>query len=222
MSDQKDESTHFEDSVVAMLRIKPILNAKNIFNFSNNSNTPSKSTSSKPKRCLLPISDNSVSHLKTGKPFEFSKVFNEESTNKEVFETTILPNIEGVLRGISFCAFTYGQTSSGKTYTTKGNISKTKDAVGWLECNLGPHSSLTPLLSDKRKLREPRTSKEYLSPLRIKNSSRGIIDSTPIKRVSRGRLSINRENRKTYEESKLLIVRGTYSGISPNDSLFAF
>jgi hypothetical protein len=202
MSQQKDEHSHFEDSVVAMLRIKPISEDQKIFNSTSRSNTPSKSISSKNKRSLLPTSDNSVSHLKTGKSFEFTKVFNEDSTNKDVFETTILPNIEGVLRGISFCAFTYGQTSSGKTFTTKGNISKAKDAVGWLECNLGPHSSPTPLLSNKRKLREPRVSKEYLSPLIRKSfSSRGIIDSTPSKRLSRGRLSINRDNRKTFEES---------------------
>jgi len=71
-------------------------------------------------------------------PYEFSfdRVFDENSTQQEVFEVTAKPIINskllilliiylfylGVLAGFNGTIFAYGQTSSGKTHTMQGVI----------------------------------------------------------------------------------------------------
>jgi kinesin family protein 23 len=51
----------------------------------------------------------------------FSKVFHEESTQHEVFETTTLPLVTDLLLGRNALLFTYGITNSGKTHTMEGS-----------------------------------------------------------------------------------------------------
>ena len=55
---------------------------------------------------------------KTNKQFSFSfdKIFDESSTNGEIFEE-ISQLVQSSLDGFNVCIFTYGQTGSGKTYT---------------------------------------------------------------------------------------------------------
>lgn len=200
-----------EDSVVSILRIKPILEDLSTPSPSHSrsrSKTPNKShqlSQQNPTRCLLPISPTQVNHFKSGKDFRFSRVFTEESTNKEIFKYTVVPNLEGVLKGISFCVFTYGQTSSGKTFTMRGNIWDARRTVDWLESYLGPHSSEAPILSDKRRLREPQLSvrRELASPI----SSRKFLrrNQTPVKthqsQSAVKRISIERTNRLSFHQS---------------------
>ena len=47
-------------------------------------------------------------------PFTFDRVFDMNSTQKEVFEDTTMPLISDVLTGYNATCFAYGQTSSGK------------------------------------------------------------------------------------------------------------
>jgi hypothetical protein len=234
MKQKLDQNDLNEDSVVSILRIKPLLRVR----------TP-KSTSPKtpaspyrkrecpiqPTQCLLPTSANKVNHIKSNKDFTFSRVFSDESTNKEIFEYSVVPNLEGVLKGISFCVFTYGQTSSGKTYTMRGNIFDVRRTLDWLESNLGPHSSLTPMLSNKRRLREPgqSTRRESRSPLVVKDKfpSYSHFNATPrrgnVSRTSAKRMSIERGNRRSFAQSQSLLhflnFRGPYSGAGSNDSV---
>lgn len=49
-----------------------------------------------------------------------AKVFDSE-TNEQVFQDVILANWEPLFQGINMSVFTYGQTSSGKTWTMKGD-----------------------------------------------------------------------------------------------------
>ena len=206
MKQNPTKTSLHQDSVVAMLRIKPFLQ-------NNTPTSSSRRNSQKPiTRSILQVGPNEINHLQSGKTFEFSKVFGEDSTNQEVFEHTILPNLEGVLRGISFCVFTYGQTSSGKTFTTKGNISKVKDVVKWLESHLGPLSSRTPVLSDKRMLRESSTpfkKDKMISPISTKNISykeRNQLLRTPRRSFERtGRLSASRHHREMFLGSKKFV-----------------
>ena len=47
----------------------------------------------------------------------FDGVFDENATQKEVFDQSCLPTINDVLEGKNASLFVYGQTGSGKTYT---------------------------------------------------------------------------------------------------------
>ena len=59
-----------------------------------------------------------ANHGKEG--FQYEKVFDAEATNKDIFTAIIEKSWQCITKGINLCVFTYGQTSSGKTYTMKG------------------------------------------------------------------------------------------------------
>lgn len=52
--------------------------------------------------------------------FAFDRVFDETSTQHEVFENTTKTIIDGLLDGINCSVFAYGATGAGKTYTMLG------------------------------------------------------------------------------------------------------
>lgn len=52
--------------------------------------------------------------------FSFESVYDQPTTNVEIFNGTVKPILERAVKGYNVCIFTYGQTSSGKTYTMKG------------------------------------------------------------------------------------------------------
>lgn len=56
--------------------------------------------------------------------FDFKRVFDEKSSQSEIFQRTALPIYDSVMHGYNGCIITYGQTGSGKTHTITG---KTKD-----------------------------------------------------------------------------------------------
>ncbi|KAK7497988.1 hypothetical protein BaRGS_00010859, partial [Batillaria attramentaria] len=53
--------------------------------------------------------------------FTFSRVFPEETTQKEFFDSTMLKLVQDFIEGQNCLVFTYGVTNSGKTYTIQGN-----------------------------------------------------------------------------------------------------
>jgi kinesin family protein 5 len=53
--------------------------------------------------------------------FSFDKVFKPENSQEEVYELAALPIVQAVLQGFNGTLLTYGQTSSGKTFTMIGN-----------------------------------------------------------------------------------------------------
>lgn len=55
--------------------------------------------------------------------FTFDRVFGPSATQAEIFDEYVKDTVELVLRGINSTIFTYGQTSSGKTYTMLGGSS---------------------------------------------------------------------------------------------------
>lgn len=67
--------------------------------------------------------------------YNFKYVFPENSTQKDVFEEIAYPLVQDLLNGKDSLLFTYGITSSGKTYTLTGNCSnpgilpRTLDAI---------------------------------------------------------------------------------------------
>jgi kinesin family protein 5 len=54
--------------------------------------------------------------------YNFDRVFDPNSTQREVYDEAIVPIIESVLEGFNGTVLAYGQTSSGKTHTMTGNI----------------------------------------------------------------------------------------------------
>ncbi|XP_060582779.1 kinesin-like protein KIF20A [Ruditapes philippinarum] len=53
--------------------------------------------------------------------FTFSHIFNDSTTQKEFFNSTMLGLVKDFIDGQNCLVFTYGVTSSGKTYTIQGN-----------------------------------------------------------------------------------------------------
>ena len=57
-----------------------------------------------------------------GKTFGFSRVFDQLSTQKQIFSECVLPSIEKLFyMGKNALIFTYGVTNAGKSYTIVGD-----------------------------------------------------------------------------------------------------
>ena len=67
------------------------------------------------------IDENKVLMKDSNETFEFERVFGMDSVNSKVFEEVIESNWDSLGKGIKMAVFTYGQTSSGKTHTMKGD-----------------------------------------------------------------------------------------------------
>lgn len=55
--------------------------------------------------------------------FMFDRVFDHDSSNRDVFEDTTKTIVEGVLGGYNCTVFAYGATGAGKTFTMLGDQS---------------------------------------------------------------------------------------------------
>ncbi|ELT87596.1 hypothetical protein CAPTEDRAFT_132084, partial [Capitella teleta] len=53
--------------------------------------------------------------------FTFSRIFDENTTQKAFFDDTVLGTVKEFIDGQNCLLFTYGVTNSGKTYTVQGN-----------------------------------------------------------------------------------------------------
>ncbi|KAI8097850.1 kinesin-domain-containing protein, partial [Gilbertella persicaria] len=54
--------------------------------------------------------------------YTFDRIFKEETTQQEVYQSVAEPILEDVLKGFSCTIFAYGQTGTGKTYTMEGDL----------------------------------------------------------------------------------------------------
>ena len=54
--------------------------------------------------------------------FRFDRVYGSYTTQKEIFEETLLPIVDDVMVGFDATVFAYGQTGTGKTHTMEGNV----------------------------------------------------------------------------------------------------
>ena len=54
--------------------------------------------------------------------FTFSKIFTQETSQKEFFDNTLLDTVKDFMEGSNSLIFTYGVTNSGKTYTIQGKL----------------------------------------------------------------------------------------------------
>jgi kinesin family protein 3/17 len=60
----------------------------------------------------------------TSKTFTFDNVFDEETTQMEIYNTTARPIVDSVLEGYNGTIFAYGQTGTGKTFSMVGDRDK--------------------------------------------------------------------------------------------------
>eukprot|EP01017_Pseudomicrothorax_dubius_P042421 TRINITY_DN6922_c0_g1_i2.p1 TRINITY_DN6922_c0_g1~~TRINITY_DN6922_c0_g1_i2.p1 ORF type:complete len:609 (+),score=94.39 TRINITY_DN6922_c0_g1_i2:220-2046(+) len=66
--------------------------------------------------------ENSVQfYTQTSDRYNFELVFDEKTSTDHIFSTIGAPSVSACLSGINVCIFAYGQTSSGKTHTMKGD-----------------------------------------------------------------------------------------------------
>ncbi|KAJ8952702.1 hypothetical protein NQ318_021019 [Aromia moschata] len=56
------------------------------------------------------------------KMFTYDAVYDENSTQQNLYDETVRPLVASVLEGYNGCVFAYGQTGTGKTYTMEGKI----------------------------------------------------------------------------------------------------
>ena len=56
--------------------------------------------------------------------YSFAQVFNESTTQSEIYENVAKPLVRDVLNGKNGLLFTYGVTGSGKTFSMMGNNSE--------------------------------------------------------------------------------------------------
>nr|CAI5840847.1 unnamed protein product [Callosobruchus analis] len=54
------------------------------------------------------------------KIFTYDAVYDESSTQQNLYDETVRPLVTSVLEGYNGCVFAYGQTGTGKTYTMEG------------------------------------------------------------------------------------------------------
>ena len=69
---------------------------------------------------VLKSGDKDVIAKRHSDKFSFESVYDQQTTNMDIFQGTVQPLLERAIKGYNVCIFTYGQTSSGKTFTMKG------------------------------------------------------------------------------------------------------
>mgnify|MGYP003431290598 CR=1 FL=1 len=131
-------------NVKVYLRIRPETNIT--------SNNPESSliyndiTSNRPKS-LDPLMNNvntiKITDCKTGKRcqvtsdkrhfnerhFDFEEIFEETSSQDDVYKVFRLKLLESALNGLNFCLMNYGQTSAGKTFTMFGEPDSKREGL---------------------------------------------------------------------------------------------
>ena len=99
--------------------------------FDNNNNNINYNNK-KDKNNLNSINQLLLDNIYVPQSFKFDKIFTKEVTSEKIYLDICQDIIKGFLKGINGTIFTYGQTTSGKTYTMLGNI----NYPGILPCSL--------------------------------------------------------------------------------------
>ncbi|XP_043492281.1 kinesin-like protein KIN-7N [Polistes fuscatus] len=56
--------------------------------------------------------------------FNFDHIFDESTSNKDVFDTVVKPIVDAAVNGFNGTVIAYGQTSSGKTFIMMGDLNE--------------------------------------------------------------------------------------------------
>jgi len=61
--------------------------------------------------------------------FQFNNVYDQETTQQQIFDEEVAPTIKSLFRGLDVTLFAYGVTGTGKTHTMRGGKSLTDRGV---------------------------------------------------------------------------------------------
>lgn len=122
----------------------------------------------------------------------FDRVFGSEATNLDIFQYAMRPLISSVLKGYNCCAFVYGVTGAGKTYTmlgtenNRGVVYSTMDELFKKIEPLGSHHNIDVRISYVEVYNEQVINLLTKSgPLKLREDSAGvIIDGVVPQRIS--------------------------------------
>ena len=67
------------------------------------------------------IGDSTVMNVRTKEMFSFDSVFGDGACTQQIFDGQVKELVNTAMQGINVTVFAYGQTSSGKTFTMRGN-----------------------------------------------------------------------------------------------------
>ncbi|KAI8335821.1 kinesin motor domain-containing protein [Chlamydoabsidia padenii] len=111
-----DTASIKKNPVQAYLRIRPLPSTR-VNNFSYLQVLDDEHVS------LIPPQDSYAYRKRQGASdqYQFTKVFTNNTNQKQLFEETTLPLLQSFLHGDNALIFAYGVTNSGKTYTMLGN-----------------------------------------------------------------------------------------------------
>jgi len=128
----------FEEAVKVGVRIRPLLEKDN-----------------EPRTFVLGPMENTIIRNVDGQEinaYQFTHVYGETSSTQQLYDEMVSDIVESVCEGRNGTVFTYGQTSTGKTYTMHGVLMAAgKDLFGMTkdgaECNEHDPSASTSLTS---------------------------------------------------------------------------
>ena len=70
-----------------------------------------------------------LTNIKTNEVFTFDSIIPPTQTTKDIFNNLVKPNISCFLKGINISLISYGQTTSGKTFTLKGDLKSNEGLI---------------------------------------------------------------------------------------------
>ena len=83
-------------------------------------NGNAKTTSADPDRGLVVVKNPKADERESPKHFTFDHVFDENATQKFIYDSCMSAVVDACLEGFNGTVFAYGQTGSGKTHTMEG------------------------------------------------------------------------------------------------------
>ena len=201
------------------VRIRPILNSdlidKNNNQFISNKDIFGNSDS---KSNLITIKNKNIllvkepyfgtSTIKSERLFSFDKVFSPGKKNIDIFNISIKPIINNVLKGYNSTTLAYGMTGSGKTHTIFGSIGDSD------KCNIEKglcFYAADYLITESKKIKNLIRSHVKVSYLEIYNE-------TVIDLLSDGANSLSNKNLMIVEDSQKGIIVPELSEYTVNDA----
>ncbi|MCQ2818035.1 MAG: hypothetical protein MJ252_12285 [archaeon] len=112
-------SQNKRDSIKVCIRFRPILVHEDTEYWSIDPNTGIISSSNK-KEFTTPMSKILMDSTYSKQQFQFDKVYSKETNSQQIYKEMCRNITKNFINGINGSIFTYGQTTSGKTFTMLG------------------------------------------------------------------------------------------------------
>nr|XP_018671967.1 kinesin-like protein KIF6 [Ciona intestinalis] len=107
------------ENINVFCRVRPAIDDETIEYKARNTNTSNfaELEVENPLQSMTRQSNNAA----TSHKFAFTRIFDQDATQSEIYEATGRPLVESAFQGFNATLFVYGQTATGKTYTVSGN-----------------------------------------------------------------------------------------------------